>query len=173
MPVAAMVSGLFGAKLLMSNEGHRWNEAQKRVRKSPSYANSNNSNRTAQEDIVLLSSLGSMSTEAFGKNIDIQITLVITQEIILSRLPSKRFNKKGSNEEREGRNMFQHGVQHIKLHIVIGFERGCWVGNVVNRFGSHPRNSGINMELGMVYLREKCHRQRVDRQVVKEHMVSR
>jgi len=42
--MAAMVSGLFGAKLLM-----------------------NNSNRTTQEDIVLLSSLGSMSTEAFGK----------------------------------------------------------------------------------------------------------
>ena len=130
-----MVSGLFRAKLLMSNEGHRWNEAQKRVRKSPSYANSNNSNRTAQEDIVL-SSLGSMSTEAFGKNIDIQITLVITQEIILIRPSSKEFNKKGSNEEREGRDMFQHGVQHIKLHIVIAFERGCWVGNVVNRFES-------------------------------------
>jgi len=66
--MAAMVTGLFVAKLLMINEGHKWNEAQKRVHKSPSHANSNNSNRTIQEDIALLSSLGSMSTEAFGKN---------------------------------------------------------------------------------------------------------
>ena len=131
--MAAMVTGLFVAKLLMINEGHKWNEAQKRVHKSPSHANSNNSNRTTQEDIVLLFSLGSISTEAFGKIIDIQITLVITQEIILSRPPRKKFNKKGPNEEREDRNMFQHGVQHIQLHFVIAFERGCWVGNVMNR----------------------------------------
>ena len=50
--MAAMVTGPFVAKLLMINEGHKLNEAQNRVHKSPSHANSNNINRTAQEDIV-------------------------------------------------------------------------------------------------------------------------
>lgn len=61
-----------------------------------------------------------MSTEAFGKN-DFEITFVITQETIFGRPPSRDFDSKGSNKQREERDMYQDGVQHIKLYVVIAF----------------------------------------------------